>query len=141
MIDKIVNEAISWERTPYHHMARIKGVGVDCGQILIEVYSAVGLVPNFETGYYPMDWALHREEERYLGFVEQYAHPVKEFQKGDIALYRFGRCISHAGIIISDDGMMIHAQADVGVIRAHYLEGALQKRFIGFYRVNGVSDV
>lgn len=137
--DEIVNEALTWERTPYAHMGRIKGVGVDCGTILIEVYSAVGLCPNFDTGYYPMDWALHRSDERYLGFVDKYARRVDTFQKGDIALYKFGRCVSHSGIIINDQGNVIHALNRVGVVRAHYLEGELKRRFFGFYRVNGVD--
>ena len=135
--DKIVEEALSWvhAKTPYHHMGRIKGVGVDCGTILIEVYSAVGLVPNFDTGYYPIDWALHRNEERYLGFVNQYCERVEEFKKGDIALYKFGRCVSHSGIIIDNDGNMVHALNRVGVTMCHYLEGDLKDKFYGFYRV------
>lgn len=134
--DKIVNEAMSWLKTPYHHMGRIKGVGVDCGTILIEVYSAVDLIKNFDTGYYPIDWALHRNEERYLNFVNQYCHRVDAFKKGDIVLYNFGRCISHSGILIDDEGNMVHALNRVGVTICHYLEGDLKNKIYGFYRVN-----
>ncbi len=28
--ENIVNEAMQWIRTPWHHQANIKGVGVDC---------------------------------------------------------------------------------------------------------------
>ena len=37
---------------------------MDCAQILIAVYSAVGIIKEFETGYYPSDWMLHRSEEQ-----------------------------------------------------------------------------
>ena len=28
----IIDETVTWLRTPYHHMAAIKGAGVDCAQ-------------------------------------------------------------------------------------------------------------
>lgn len=34
-----VAEAITWLGTPYHHQGRVKGVGVDCGTLLCEVYA------------------------------------------------------------------------------------------------------
>ena len=33
----VVAEAIAWLGTPYHHRARIKGVGVDCAQLALGV--------------------------------------------------------------------------------------------------------
>lgn len=113
--DQVVAEARTWLSTPYHHMGRIKGVGVDCGQILIEVFSTVGMMPRIETGYYPHDWHFHRDEERYLGWIKQFAHQVETPQPGDIALFKFGRCISH-GAIVLDWPMMIHAYHDRGVV-------------------------
>lgn len=137
--DAIVEEALSWVKTPYHHLGKIKGVGVDCGQILIEVYGNVGLTEKFDTGYYPLDWALHKNTEKYFSFVEQYCSKVDVPQKGDICLYKFGRCISHSGILIDDEGKMVHALLGVGVIIAHHLEGDLKNRFFGYFRVNGVE--
>jgi hypothetical protein len=57
--------------TPYHHHARIKGVGVDCAQLLCGVYEAAGLVPHIETGHYPHDWHLHRGEELFAGWLDR----------------------------------------------------------------------
>ncbi len=37
-----VQEALTWLGTPYHHQGRIKGVGVDCGTLICEVYEKVG---------------------------------------------------------------------------------------------------
>ena len=56
---EIIDEAATWLRTPYHHAAAIKGAGVDCAQILIEVYAAVGLADKPDVGNYAPDWMLH----------------------------------------------------------------------------------
>lgn len=104
----IVAEARTWLRTPYHHRARVKGAGVDCAMLLAEVYERVGLIPHVSPLPYPMDWHLHRGEERYLKWVEQYAGSVSQPLPGDIALWRFGRCFSHGAIVV-EWPMVIHA--------------------------------
>jgi NlpC/P60 family putative phage cell wall peptidase len=94
----VIAEALTWKGTPWHHRARIKGAGVDCIQFLIGVYHACGLCPAIDTGYYPPDWMRHRDEERLLNGVRQYADEIEAPGLGDIVVYRFGRCFSHAGI-------------------------------------------
>jgi hypothetical protein len=61
-----VDEAREWLRTPYHHMARVKGAGADCLTLLAEVYEKAGVIPHIEVPFYPPDWNLHRDGERYL---------------------------------------------------------------------------
>ena len=131
--EEIVAEAMSWYGTPYHHAAKVKGGGVDCAQILIAVYSNVGMIEDFKTEYYPMDWALHRGEERYLSYILKYAEETSEPKKGDIVLYKFGRCISHAGILIDDEHIIhswLHAKS-VAVTKIE--EGELEGRVAGYY--------
>src|ERR1700722_17931480 len=69
----VVAEARAWLRTPYHHMGRVKGAGVDCATLLAEVYARAGVIPPVAIPFYPPDWHLHRDAERYLGFVLDYA--------------------------------------------------------------------
>jgi cell wall-associated NlpC family hydrolase len=57
----VVREALGWEGTPYHHRARLRGVGVDCAMLPAMVYEAVGLIPRVEPDYSPQ-WMLHRDE-------------------------------------------------------------------------------
>jgi cell wall-associated NlpC family hydrolase len=104
----VIAEAVTWLRTPYHHAARVKGAGVDCAQILIAVYAAVGLIADFKPDDYPPDWMLHRSDERYLGHVMQYARQVDAPGPGDIAMWKFGRCFSH-GAIVLEWPLVIHA--------------------------------
>src|SRR5262249_59653628 len=53
--------------------------------------------------YYPMDWHLHRDDERYLRMVQRYCReiPEEQVQPGDIVVYHFGRAWAHGGIIVS----------------------------------------
>jgi NlpC/P60 family putative phage cell wall peptidase len=106
----VVAEARSWLGTPYHHGARVKGAGVDCAQLLIGVFSAVGLIEPPRLENYPPDWHLHRSAERYLGVVLAHAHELEGDAPlpGDVVLWRFGRCFSHGAIVI-DWPLVIHA--------------------------------
>lgn len=141
-----VAEATSWLRTPYHHAACKKGGGVDCAFLLIGVFSAprVGLVDFFRPDHYPPDWAMHRDEERYLGWLDQYARPITgEPKPADVAVFKVGRCFSHAGIVTTWP-LMIHASASDRIVslidarQCHRLltnrDGTMRETM--FYRLN-----
>jgi cell wall-associated NlpC family hydrolase len=129
----VIAEAKTWLGTPYHHMGRVKNAGTDCAMILAEVFEAVGLIPHLEIEHYPLDWMNHRDEERYLGWVKKYAHEVTEPRPGDIALFRFGRCISHGAIVV-EWPMVIHSYIqEGGVCISDASKGALEKRLHSFY--------
>jgi cell wall-associated NlpC family hydrolase len=135
----VVAETLTWLGTPYHHQGRLKGVGVDCAQILIAVYAAVKLINEFDTGYYPCDWMTHRSEERYLGFVSQYAHRVDSPQPGDIVLYRFGRCVAHGGIVVAWP-TIVHAFApERKVVLGDGERGPFARHLHGFYSLWGAA--
>lgn len=138
----VVAEALTWLDTPYHHHAQIKGVGVDCAQILLAVYA--GLIPELDPGLYPPDWHLHRSEERYIewmqaaGAVQTFGPVVVNGQTvghlvargplpGDVALFQFGRCFSHAGIVLDSD-RVVHAYLNRKVEIAAFHEAPLDTR-------------
>lgn len=104
--------------------------------LLCEVYHAAGLVPFIDPTPYPPDWHLHRSEERYLGWVAEYADKVEMSQPGDVALYRFGRTISHGAIVVAWP-TIIHAYRGEGVVLADGEKGALEGRLAGFWRIRG----
>lgn len=135
--EAIVQVARSWLGTPYHHKAKIKGVATDCGQILIAVYAEVGLIQDFDPGDYPGDWMMHRDEERYLKTVETYAKKVdRNPLPGDIALFKFGRCISHGAIVV-DYPEVIHAYKPAGFVILDNIEANedLKNRLVGYWSV------
>lgn len=112
--ERVIAEARTWLSTAYHHQARIKGVGVDCATLLCEVYEAAGVIPYVDPTPYPADWHLHRDGERYLGWLEKYATLTDDPKPGDVVVWRFGRCFSHAAILCDND-TIIHSYIDQGV--------------------------
>ncbi len=121
---RVVEEAKSWLGTPYHPHARLKGVGVDCAMLPAEVYHAAGMIPHLEVETYPVDWHLHRDEERYLARVLGYAHEVPCSQPGDLVLYQWGRCFAHGAIVVWWP-LVIHAFIGQGVVLADSTLGRL----------------
>ncbi|MDI3260372.1 MAG: hypothetical protein QJR02_11815 [Sinobacteraceae bacterium] len=131
--EAILAEARSWIGTPWHHRQRVKGAGVDCINFIIGVFHAVGLAPDIDPGEYPADWHLHRDDERILNGLARYAHRVDSPRPGDIAAYRFGRCVSHAAIV-EDEHYIIHAYVVArAVVRTE--RSALAERLHSYWSV------
>ncbi|MCK9622199.1 MAG: hypothetical protein M0R47_16885 [Methylobacter sp.] len=130
----VIEEAMTWLRTPWRHEAAVKGAGVDCGKIIVEVYVACGLIERPTIASYPHDWALHKDDERYLEVVEQYARRVNYPMMGDIVVYKYGRTFSHGGIVRAWPDI-IHAKRPEGVILANGLGGQLANREHRFYSI------
>ncbi len=106
----VVAAARAWFGTPYHNCADVKGVGVDCGMLLVRVFVDLGLVEPFDPRPYAPDWHLHRSEERYLGHLLARASRVAQPAPGDVALFRYGRCYSHGGIVTGAEPLtIVHA--------------------------------
>lgn len=130
--EAIVKEALSWLGTPYHHMGRVKGAGVDCGMFILGVFENCNLLPKTKVDYYPHDWHLHRDKQQYLGWLGKYTKRVSAPQPGDIVAYQYGRCISHGAIVIQWP-QVIHAYIDLGVVLADAAKGELTERQQGFF--------
>lgn len=112
----VVAEAESWIGTNFHHAARVKGAGVDCLHLLAEVYARCGLIEHVEPGYYPADWHLHREAERFLDGLLRYAREIAGPPlPGDVALFRYGRVFSHGAIVVAWP-RLIHANFAAGCV-------------------------
>lgn len=143
----ILAEAETWLLTPWHHKARVKGGGVDCGQYIIASYIGAKLVAHFETGDYPADWMLHRSEERYLGWVEKYLDPVDAPLPGDVVAWKYGHCFSHGAIVV-EWPRILHAYRREGAVvwgdgtkgdlaREHLKGGGSAPRDVRFYSIAG----
>ena len=114
----VVAEALTWLGTPYHHYAALKGVGADCAMFPLAVYKAAGRVPaDLAVDHYPMDWAFHRDEERYLAMVERFGREIapERLGPGDFLVWRYGRTFSHGAIVI-EPPRVIHAFIEAGCV-------------------------
>lgn len=134
----IVAEARSWLGTPYHHHAKLKGIGVDCAQILIAIYcDALELAPPQEPGHYSTQWHLHRSEEVYLQWLQAAgARAVQTPAPGDIAMFKFGRTFSHSAIHVGD-GLLVHAFMGAGVIESRITDEPLASREVQHWSILG----
>jgi len=135
----VVAEALTWLNTPYHHHARVKGVGVDCAQLLCAVYEACGVVPHIDPGNYAHDWHLHRGEEVFIGWLEKVgAREVLTPERpapGDVVLFKYGRAYSHGAVLAGTFGAVsvVHAYLGSGVIRSRLDEEPLNGRAVRFW--------
>lgn len=140
--EAIVQEARSWCGTPFHHEAALKGVGVDCAQLLRAVLVELGEQIR-PTDHYPQDWHLHRSEERFMEFVLEYCFEIPEgdLLPGDILLWRIGRCFSHGAYFIGK-GEVVHAVLSEQKVRVARLdEGELGWRQRRAFRWKGFAGV
>lgn len=101
--------AREWIGTPYHHRARVKGAGCDCLMLIIDAYTAAGLIPgDYIAPEYPADIMFHSDDSGYLDGVMAICDEVETPMPGDIAMWKFGKTWSH-GAIVSDWPCVIHA--------------------------------
>jgi cell wall-associated NlpC family hydrolase len=113
----VVNEAMTWIKTPYHHRGNIKHVGVDCGMFPVEVYHAAGVMAEkINLGDYSAEWHLHQFDELYQAHVKKYCDEIfTKPQAGDFALFKYGHTMSHGAIFISETEV-IHSYIRRGVV-------------------------
>jgi len=136
-LDKVLKAARGWVGTPYAHNCAIKGVGVDCGRILIEIFTEAGMIERPDCGQYAMNFMVHRGDNQYLEMVERFADEIEQAQAlaGDIAVWRIGRTYSHGALMIGD-GKILHSNRADGCA----VEDRLDRYFghpVKFYRVRG----
>jgi cell wall-associated NlpC family hydrolase len=137
----VIAEAETWLRTPYHHMGRVKGGGTDCLMLLAEVYEAAGVIPHIDVPFYPPDWNLHRDAERYLEGLMPYAREMEgPPRRGDVAVFKFGRCFAH-GVIVVSWPRLIHAWCDAGVVYADADQAPLIGRLVRFFDPFPISEL
>jgi len=113
--DQVVSEAMTWVGTKYHHKGRIKGVGVDCGGLIYEVYKKVmGIPAEPFPANYAEDWGLHKDDnELYLNFIMPYIVPTSELKLGDLIIFKFGRAYAH-GTLYAGNNKVVHSYGRTG---------------------------
>ena len=136
---QVVAAARGWIGTPYHAHARVRGVGVDCIHLLCAVFEEVGLISLIDPGMYPISWAVHRSQELYMAGLDARACRTDSPHAGDVALFKYGRTFSHAGIV-SVDGRLVHSLARLGVIETPIDGAPLAGRPVIFYDLYSIRN-
>ena len=101
--DLVCRDLTTWDGTPYVPEARVKGVGVDCGGLLYEVYNPY-FGPFAAYPRYSADWSLHEANgEKYLDFIMPYVKEIGEAVRGGFSLFHLGLRYAHAAIYIGNN--------------------------------------
>lgn len=129
----IVTEARTWVGTPFHHQARLKGVGVDCAGVVIGVAHALGL-SDFDTTCYGRE--PHRGQLRAL--LDEHMDKVAEPQPGDVLVMVFDIEEQHLAIL-TDSNTLIHAYEKVGKCVEHRYSDVWAARTRAAYRYRGLD--
>lgn len=133
---RIVEIAGEWIGTPFHDLARVKGVGCDCAQLVAAVYEEAGILEPVDTGHYSPQFFLHHGEERLINFILRHAREIDEpnVMPGDIVVYKVGRVFAHAAIVIDWPREIIHAHKLSGkVIRMSPFDADMNGRAARFF--------
>ena len=137
MIDKIVKEARSWKGTPFMGHVRLKGVGVDCVQLVAGVLINLGIIPrNVTLPTYTLGSGSHLESSLVSDWITQSGLFTVEqsTQPGDIIGMQLARVIHHVGIVTSDCEF-IHAVEVSGVIESRLTDPPWGKRIKTIWRL------
>lgn len=117
--EDILAEARSWIGTPYRQQQCVKGMGVDCAQLILGVFSALGYFPMpgpemRQYGLLPEPGRLRLELARKFQEV-----PKDGAQPGDVLLMWCVRGTpQHLGILSGYNGRgIIHATNSAGINR------------------------
>lgn len=133
----VIAEALSWVGTPFRHAMRTKGLGVDCAQLLAAAFSEYAVVEIHE---YPAQWFLNENAERLLTAIAEWCVPVLDGPElGDIALFRFGRTVSHSAIVVELDPLrIVHAYRPGRGVQVNEIGpgSGLSTRLEGYWRLS-----
>lgn len=137
----VVIAARDWIGTPYHHQARIKGVGVDCIGIVIGVARELGAVAqDFDiTNYSRMP-----DGKSLMRLANQYMRPIvhRDMMAGHVVVVTFDRDPQHFGILgdYCHGGLsIIHAASKVGRVIETRLMFSTSMRFVAAFALPGVE--
>lgn len=137
---KVVQEARSWQGTPFAHFQCCKGAGVDCAHLVIGVGKAVGIFPqDFSVPYYSPQWVLDLKARLLLdtlstlGFTEK---PPEARLPGDVLVFEVGALECHVGIFVGHNEMVHahHTRVNAGVrrfiLKGHWSGVYLKRAFV-----------
>lgn len=135
---QLIAEALTWERTPFHHQAALKGIGADCiglvrGSLAALGIEARGIPQNYGRGPDPLVLLAAVDASDQLGEIAPAAA-----QPGDLLLFRVKRDPRHFGLLVAPD-RLLHADLSHGVVVVPYTE-AWQKRAVRAWRLVDLED-
>jgi cell wall-associated NlpC family hydrolase len=137
--ERLAAKAEEWEaaRVPYVHRG-MRRTGCDCTGLIIGCLQELGFLRDYKLRRYPRDWNMHAAAGDFIRQeIGVIADPVVGApQRGDIILFRFGKCVAHAGILVKP-GVFCHCTGGERRVRRGLLRTAKWvKRMTAIYRLS-----
>jgi NlpC/P60 family putative phage cell wall peptidase len=138
---RIVRQARTWLRTPFHHQARLKGKGCDCLGLIVGVVDELGLkdrngklLASYDEITYPTEPDGAYLTQRLTELLEEV--PIAEAQPGDLALFKVRDNPQHLAILTDYEGAlgMIHCFAPARAVVEHRLDDDWKQRISKVFR-------
>lgn len=134
---EVVQTARKWIDTPFKHQARVLGLGVDCGGVLLCVAHERGLSDYDIDGYPRVPDGVTIKAILRSQMIE--LDNIDCARVGDALLFAFEQDPQHLGIITRIDPMyLIHAYQPRGKVIEHRIDNKWRRRVRGVYRFPGV---
>lgn len=135
---QLIAEALSWQGTPYHHQAALKGIGADCigvvrGSLAALGIAARGIPANYSRGPDPDALQAAVEASDQLGEIAPAAA-----QPGDLLLFRVKRDPRHFALLVAADELL-HSDVTAGVVRVPFSAG-WRARLLRAWRLIDLED-
>lgn len=133
--NEFIKQTRTWLGTPYHHQARLKGVGVDCIGLLVGVANELGL----DVESVPTNYSRTPDSERLFREIATSGHleRTNDPKPGDVVFMKVYGQPTHFGLL-TDVGF-IHADATFGVVEVP-LDDRWKSRIVGVYKIITLED-
>lgn len=137
--EQIVTQARTWLGTPFHHQARLKGVGCDCLGLVVGVVDELGLKDRNGQLLAAYDEIVYSKEPDGAYLTQKLTDLLEEVQAaqaGDLALFSVRDNPQHLAIITDYEGTlgMIHAYAPARRVVEHRLDDDWNSRLVKVFR-------
>lgn len=139
---QVVAAARQWLDTPFHHQARVKGVGADCAGLVIGVARELSLVGS---GFDVTGYARSPDGASLMAACMETMTPVSrgEMQPGDVIVVRFDVHPQHLGILgdYRHGGLsIIHAASNAGRVIETRLMFSRAMAYVAAFKLPGVDQ-
>lgn len=133
----VIAAARGWLGTPFRHQARLRGVGVDCGGLVVMAAREAGCLVADHPGPYtrmPDGQSLRR-------VVEGQCAPIAALEPAAVALMAWETEPQHVALVAThgERWTIIHAYMDARRVVEHGLGEEWMRRIVGLYRLPGVA--
>ena len=139
--DAIIAEARTWLGTPYHHQARLKGVGCDCLGLVVGVANELELTDDSGQllgSFDRTDYSRQPDGQFLTSRLQAILHeiPIGEKAPGDLVLFTIEKNPQHMGLLTEfEDGLgLIHSYAPSQKVVEHRLDKKWEQRIVKVFR-------